>query len=87
MFNKTKKSIFLAGNNGMVGSAITRVLKKNQMCNLSVVSKESLDLRNQEQVNNYFQVNNIDEVYKAAAKVGGIFEMILFQLNSYMIIS
>ena len=65
------KKIFVAGHKGMVGSAICRQLKKQNVL-VSTVSKDEVDLLNQSQVENFFSSNDFDEVYLAAAKVGGI---------------
>ena len=64
--------IFIAGHKGMVGSAIVRKLQKEGYHNLVTVSKSGVDLRNQEAVNTWFQYNNPEYVFLAAAKVGGI---------------
>lgn len=66
------KSIFVAGHNGMVGSAIIRKLKKLDNINIIVKSRNELDLTCQQQVQNFFKKHAFDEVYIAAAKVGGI---------------
>ena len=63
--------IFIAGHNGMVGSAIVRFLK-NQDVELITKKKIELDLLNQQAVQNFFKSQKIDQVYLAAAKVGGI---------------
>lgn len=65
--------IFVAGHRGMVGSAIVRALKKKNNCDIITKSRNELDLCNQEAVHAFFSENSIDEVYLAAAKVGGIF--------------
>ena len=49
--------IFVAGANGMVGSAIIRELKKNGFNNLLTPSSKELDLRNQVEVSNFFETN------------------------------
>jgi len=67
------KKVFIAGHNGMVGSAILRVLKKNKNCKIITISREELDLTNQHSVFKFFFKETPDEVYIAAAKVGGIF--------------
>jgi GDP-L-fucose synthase len=64
--------IFVAGHNGMVGSALLRQLKVDQRNDILTVGRSQLDLTNQSAVNQYFEANHIDEVYLAAAKVGGI---------------
>ena len=63
--------IFVAGHNGMVGSAICRQLQ-NQDVELITVSRQELDLTNQAQVKEFFSTRKFDQVYLAAAKVGGI---------------
>ena len=63
--------IFVAGHNGMVGSAICRQLA-NQDVEIVTASRGELDLTNQHQVHRFFNENNFDQVYLAAAKVGGI---------------
>lgn len=66
------KRVFIAGHNGMVGSAIARQLEKNGNVELVVRSRQQLDLTNQQAVNEFFKTEQIDQVYLAAAKVGGI---------------
>ena len=69
--NKDSK-IFVAGPNGMVGSAIVRKLKELGYNNLLLKSKKELDLTNQFQVNHFFHFEKPEYVFLAAAKVGGI---------------
>jgi GDP-L-fucose synthase len=64
--------IYVAGHNGMVGSAICRRLAKEGFNNLVVRSSSELDLRNQQQVIDFFSEEKPDYVFLAAAKVGGI---------------
>lgn len=64
--------VYVAGHNGMVGSAIVRRLKKEGFGNLVLRSSGELDLRNQEAVANFFKEENPAYVFLAAAKVGGI---------------
>lgn len=66
------KKIFVAGHNGMVGSAIVRQLEKQSNVELVLRSRSELDLLNQQAVTEFFANEKIDEVYLAAAKVGGI---------------
>lgn len=66
------KTIFVAGHKGMVGSAIVRQLSSNPDIKLITVNKNELDLKNQQKVSQFFSDNKIDQVYLAAAKVGGI---------------
>ena len=66
-----KKKIFVAGHKGMVGSAIIRQLK-HQEIEIITRDRNELDLLNQNSVQNFFKNIKIDQVYLAAAKVGGI---------------
>ncbi|WP_445286173.1 GDP-L-fucose synthase [Vibrio sp. 2-2(8)] len=66
------KRVFVAGHRGMVGSAIVRQLEKRADVELVVRSFAELDLTNQASVDAFFKEECIDEVYLAAAKVGGI---------------
>ncbi|MBE1274998.1 GDP-L-fucose synthase [Enterovibrio baiacu] len=67
------KRVFVAGHKGMVGSAIVRQLASRDDVELIVRSKSELDLLDQKAVDNFFAEQKIDEVYLAAAKVGGIY--------------
>lgn len=67
-----KKRIFVAGHNGMVGSAIVRQLAQRDDVEIITRSRSELDLLNQNAVNDFFAAEQIDQVYLAAAKVGGI---------------
>jgi GDP-L-fucose synthase len=64
-------NIFVAGHNGMVGSAICRQLK-NSDNEITTVTRDELDLTDQSQVRSFFDNHRFDGVYLAAAKVGGI---------------
>jgi len=66
------KRIYIAGHNGMVGSALVRRLQADTNVELVKLGHEELDLTNQAAVVEFFSLNKIDEVYLAAAKVGGI---------------
>jgi len=66
-----KLKIFIAGHNGMVGSALVRLLK-NQEVELITKDRTELNLLSQNDVQNFFKNQKIDQVYLAAAKVGGI---------------
>ena len=65
-------NIYVAGHNGMVGSAICRLLEKKGYNNLILKSHKELDLTNQKDVNDFFKKENPDVIFLAAAKVGGI---------------
>lgn len=69
---KKDSSIFVAGHNGMVGSAIVSLLQKEGYKNILVEDKKNLNLLNQHAVNNYIANNDIDYIVIAAARVGGI---------------
>lgn len=74
MPSKQQKKIFVAGHNGMVGSAIVRALKVRGISSNRIIlrSKLELDLTNQSEVANFFRETQPEEVYLCAAKVGGI---------------
>jgi GDP-L-fucose synthase len=64
--------IYIAGHNGMVGSAIWRILSAKGYSNLVGASSKDLDLRNQQSVLNFLSKEKPDVIIDAAAKVGGI---------------
>jgi GDP-L-fucose synthase len=64
--------IYIAGHNGMVGSAIVRKLRDDGFINIITRSSSELDLANQQDVHNFLQDERPDYVVIAAAKVGGI---------------
>lgn len=64
--------IYIAGHNGMVGSAIRRRLEKEGYTTIVVRTSKELDLRNQQQVTDFFAAEKPAYVFLAAAKVGGI---------------
>jgi GDP-L-fucose synthase len=66
------KKIFVAGHRGMVGSAIVRQLEAQENVEVIVRTRSELDLTNQQAVRDFFETEKIDQVYLAAAKVGGI---------------
>ncbi|HIF9066819.1 TPA: GDP-L-fucose synthase [Photobacterium damselae] len=72
MVSVVKKRIFVAGHRGMVGSAIVRQLSQRDNVEIITRTRNELDLLNQQAVNDFFANEYIDEVYLAAAKVGGI---------------
>jgi GDP-L-fucose synthase len=65
--------IFVAGHKGMVGSAIVRQLSQVSTNEIVTANRNELDLVNQQEVNDFFAKQNFDQVYLAAAKVGGIY--------------
>lgn len=74
MINKMHKEakIYVAGHNGMVGSAIVRELRKQGYENIITRSHSELDLTRQDSVEKFFESERPDYVFLAAAKVGGI---------------
>lgn len=72
MTQDLNQTIFVAGHRGMVGSAIVRHLKALGHQNILTACREELDLLDQAAVLRYFSANRIDQVYLAAARVGGI---------------
>jgi GDP-L-fucose synthase len=68
----SNKKIYVAGHNGMVGSAIVRQLSKNGFENIITAEFSKLDLRNQKSVENFISDSKPEIVIMAAAKVGGI---------------
>ena len=64
--------IYIAGHQGMVGSAIFRLLTKLGYHNLLTADRSELDLLSQQQVADFFAKHQPDYVFLAAAKVGGI---------------
>lgn len=70
---KKESRILVAGHRGMVGSAITRALQHAGYSNLILAGKNTLDLRNQLEVNEFFRKEKPDIVFLAAARVGGIY--------------
>ena len=68
----TNPKIYIAGHHGMVGSAIMRTLQQQGQTNFITRTHNELELTNQEAVRNFFESERPDQVYLAAAKVGGI---------------
>jgi len=70
---KKNSKIYVAGHNGLVGSAIVRQLQKKKYKNIITIDRKKLDLTDQSKVLNFFKNIKPDFVFIAAAKVGGIF--------------
>ncbi|EIZ85195.1 NAD-dependent epimerase/dehydratase [Methylobacterium sp. GXF4] len=66
------RTIFVAGHRGMVGSAIVRRLRELGYERILTADRQALDLLDQAAVRAFFATHRIDQVYLAAAKVGGI---------------
>ena len=69
----SNSKIYIAGHRGMVGSAIVRELERKGYTNLVCRTRQELDLTNQLAVQNFFHQEKPDQVYLAAARVGGIY--------------
>ncbi len=67
-----KQKIYVAGHRGMVGSAIVRHLQENGYTNIVTRTHAEMDLTNQADVKSFFENEKPDQVYLAAARVGGI---------------
>src|SRR3954449_6368765 len=67
-----QSKIYIAGHRGMVGSALLRKLKSEGYSNFILRTSSELDLRNQQDVQEFFKKEKPDYVFLAAAKVGGI---------------
>lgn len=78
--NKESK-VYVAGHNGMVGSAIVRELRAQGYHNLVVRSSSELNLKEQQSVNEFFEKERPDYVFIAAAKVGGIMANNVFRAD------
>ena len=70
---KINDNIFVAGHNGMVGSAVVKCLINKGYKNIITANRKELDLLNQNNVHNFFYNNKIDTVFICSAKVGGIY--------------
>ena len=68
----SQSRVYVAGNTGLVGSAIIRMLQRKGYVNISLSPSSDFDLRQQEDVERFFRDNEPEYVYLAAAKVGGI---------------
>jgi GDP-L-fucose synthase len=66
------KRIYIAGHNGMVGSALVRLLSEDPKNDIVTRTRSQLDLTSQSAVAEFFAQEKLDEIYLAAAKVGGI---------------
>ena len=69
---KKSDKIFIAGHNGLVGSAVFDLLKKKGFKNIVTIDRKKLDLRNFQKVKDYFKNKKIDYMVMSAARAGGI---------------
>ena len=72
MLQKLDQKIYVAGHGGMVGSSIIRELQRKGYKNIVTRNRSQLDLTDQQAVNRFFGLEMPDQVYLAAARVGGI---------------
>ncbi|TBR18525.1 MAG: GDP-L-fucose synthase [Chitinophagaceae bacterium] len=77
----TNSKIYVAGHNGMVGSALVRKLQQEGYSNIINRTSKELDLRNQQAVDNFFLTEKPEYVFLAAAKVGGILANNTYRAN------
>jgi len=73
MSNTNQPKIYVAGNRGMVGSAIVRALQQHGYTNIVARTHAELDLTDQSAVHAFFSTERPEQVYLAAARVGGIY--------------
>jgi GDP-L-fucose synthase len=78
----TETRIYVAGHRGMVGSAIVRILQRRGETRLITRSHAELDLTDQAAVRAFFEAEKPEQVYLAAAKVGGIHANNTYPRNS-----
>ncbi len=76
-----KSKIFVAGHNGLVGSAILNSLIKRGYKNIVTRNRQELNLLNSESVSEFFEKEKLDYVFFAAAKVGGIIANTTFRAD------
>ncbi len=69
---KKTDSVFVAGHNGLVGSAVLDLLKKKGFKNLITVDRKKLDLRNYNKVEKFFKKKKVNYMVMSAARAGGI---------------
>ena len=69
---KKSDKIYIAGHNGLVGSSVFNLLKKNGFKNLITVDRRRLDLRDFQKVDKFFKYKKIDYMIISAARAGGI---------------
>ena len=74
-----QSKIFVAGHNGLVGSAIVRALRRKGYNNLLLKKRSELDLKNQKKVFNFIKNNKPKFIFIAAARVGGIYSNLKFK--------
>lgn len=77
----SESKIYVAGNTGLVGSAIVRKLKEDGYKNILSSPRSHFDLRSQYDVEKFFNLNKPDYVFLAAARCGGIFDNINYPVD------
>lgn len=72
MDSRAERTVYVAGHTGMVGSALTRVLRNDPSARIVTATHSELDLANQAHVTAWLADRAVDEIHVAAARVGGI---------------
>ena len=81
---KKNSVIFLAGHNGLVGSAVFKKLKRNNYKNIITIDRKKLDLRDYKKLSLFFKNKKIDYLIMAAARAGGILANSKFQKDFFL---
>ena len=81
-----KKKILIAGQDGMVGRSIYKLIKKKNLFKIIECNRKNLDLTNQKEVEKWFKKNKPEIVINAAGKVGGILDNATYQ-SDYLYIN
>ena len=79
--NNPDPRIYVAGHRGLVGSALVRVLRARGHTNIVTRNHDALELTDQDAVRTFFRTERIDQVYLAAARVGGIHANNIYPAN------
>src|SRR5450756_1216274 len=82
LFDFRAKRVYVAGHNGMVGSAIVRRLK-SEACEILTVDQATLDLTRQDETERWIGSAKPDAVIVSAAKVGELLSTVPFRLTSW----
>ena len=77
-------AIFLAGHNGLVGSAVFKKLKQDNYKNIITIDRKKLDLRDYKKLSSFFNNKKVDYLIMAAARAGGILANSKFQKDFFL---
>jgi len=77
-------AIFLAGHNGLVGSAVFKKLKQDNYKNIITIDRKKLDLRDYKKLSSFFKNKKVDYLIMAAARAGGILANSKFQKDFFL---